>query len=788
MMLKLRLIAQTALVTIALCTAAPVLAQQGAGERIEAAGKQLDADIKACKPINPADYKALVDEANRNVKAAKAAAKAGAPVDITRLTSDLEKANALLKRAQTAAANPCPPPQQQPQPPKQAPAPPKPVPVQPGQVGGGIEVDPWTALNLEAWGLFEDLDDAIWYCDIDEVKRLIPELEDLLNRARQVANTAKAAGKFSKVNADQAQKLVESIQAALDDAKSVKACPLLKESTTTPKPSTGKSEKPGQPSKPGGKGKSEKSSLNDLFGPQEKPTPPKHSIVEDLVEPPSTGELKILNDALKELGELGKAMKGTSGCDPKAWEAHVKRLELIAKRTRQMADWAKTPGQTTGVDPKEAERAANEAQRQLDEAKKAPPAECPKTTPQPKSGNSHGMSIPVRPSPYQNVGTTQTGPYTGGLSPLNPTPEARTAKQEYDAITAGWGGLGYAFAASDGCDQQQLQRYIAGLEDLARRARALAPLAREAGEFSTVNADQAQKLAETLQRHIDEAKQFASVDCPAGVRFKMNPWDGKILAIHNQERAAVGAQPLHWDPVLAAHANSYAQELARTGQLTHASREGRGIERENLGQGRMGWSPDQIIANEWTSEKSHFRAGIFPNICDGDWSICAHYSQEIWPKTTDLGCGYAVGRGFSWLVCRYSPGGNKDNQPVGYRDPSTYLGGPLVFNPTYSPILKAMRPVNPDKLEFGDETVAEWRNFENARARCSVPGMSFAIDKLKYYSQAAHEHSAEEHMKGNELASGSYDAMARQIDERVQDASLYRDACARNPYQYPERG
>jgi hypothetical protein len=112
----------------------------------------------------------------------------------------------------------------------------------------------------------------------------------------------------------------------------------------------------------------------------------------------------------------------------------------------------------------------------------------------------------------------------------------------------------------------------------------------------------------------------------------------------------------------------------------------------------------------------------------------------------------------------------------------------LTFNPTYSPVLKAMRPVNPDKLEFGDEAVAEWKYFEDARGRCSVAGMTMAIDKLKYYAQAAHEHSAEERMKGNQQASGSYDAMARQLDERVQDASLYRDACARDPYRYPERG
>jgi hypothetical protein len=138
--------------------------------------------------------------------------------------------------------------------------------------------------------------------------------------------------------------------------------------------------------------------------------------------------------------------------------------------------------------------------------------------------------------------------------------------------------------------------------------------------------------------------------------------------------------------------------------------------------------------------------------------------------------------------CRFAPGGNKDNEPIGYRDPSTYIGGPLVFNPRYFTELKRAQTVNPDKLEFGDEAVDAWMKFEDARGRCNVPEMTAAIDRLRYYGQAAHEHAAEEHRKGNEPASGSYNAMAKQIDERSSDASLYRDACARNPYYGPQRG
>ena len=152
---------------------------------------------------------------------------------------------------------------------------------------------------------------------------------------------------------------------------------------------------------------------------------------------------------------------------------------------------------------------------------------------------------------------------------------------------------------------------------------------------------------------------------PAPQQPKLDKTSSRILEIHNQERFAVQVPPLRWNFQLQQDATGWAQQLSQTGQLIHAPREGRGIERENLGRGRIGWSADQIIRSEWVNEKPHFHAGVFPSICAGDWSQCAHYSQIIWPTTTDIGCGMATGSGFEWLVCRYSPGGNKPGKTVG---------------------------------------------------------------------------------------------------------------------------
>lgn len=139
----------------------------------------------------------------------------------------------------------------------------------------------------------------------------------------------------------------------------------------------------------------------------------------------------------------------------------------------------------------------------------------------------------------------------------------------------------------------------------------------------------------------------------------------EVYTAHNAVRAEYGVTPLQWNPVLAANAQTHANYLAEIGRLVHASREGRGTERENISQGLPGWSTGKHVAS-WLDERPYFRAGIFPNVSTtGDWYRVGHFSQMIWPTTTDIGCGMSTGSGFSWLVCRYNPGGNKDGKPVG---------------------------------------------------------------------------------------------------------------------------
>jgi hypothetical protein len=144
----------------------------------------------------------------------------------------------------------------------------------------------------------------------------------------------------------------------------------------------------------------------------------------------------------------------------------------------------------------------------------------------------------------------------------------------------------------------------------------------------------------------------------------LDPGSSALLAYHNQLRAKVGSPPLAWNAALAAHAAEYAQVMADSGQMVHSSRVGREKERENLALSPHGSNSANALVQLWGKEQALFRPGTFPSICAGDWSQCAHFTQMVWSTTTDVGCGFAQGRQFDALVCRYTPPGNRDGSPV----------------------------------------------------------------------------------------------------------------------------
>lgn len=133
----------------------------------------------------------------------------------------------------------------------------------------------------------------------------------------------------------------------------------------------------------------------------------------------------------------------------------------------------------------------------------------------------------------------------------------------------------------------------------------------------------------------------------------------RLVALHNREREAVGAQPLAWDADLARAAADYARVLAREGRLAHSESDARPGQGENLWMGTRGAYDIGQMVGSWIDEKGQFRPGTFPDVSEtGRWQDVAHYTQMIWPGTNRLGCAVEASERWEFLVCRYAPAGN----------------------------------------------------------------------------------------------------------------------------------
>ena len=142
----------------------------------------------------------------------------------------------------------------------------------------------------------------------------------------------------------------------------------------------------------------------------------------------------------------------------------------------------------------------------------------------------------------------------------------------------------------------------------------------------------------------------------------------KILDVHNSERAAVGVAPLTWSASLAAGAQTWAQHLATTGQFAHDPvHTGLSCTGPCYGENIAGFFNDVSEPNggqsKWVAEKSLYHGGP-------SFYAVGHYTQMVWQKTKQVGCGTAPpngqpsprGHAFSILVCRYDPPGNYPNE------------------------------------------------------------------------------------------------------------------------------
>jgi len=277
-----------------------------------------------------------------------------------------------------------------------------------------------------------------------------------------------------------------------------------------------------------------------------------------------------------------------------------------------------------------------------------------------------------------------------GLRDRTNTPFGRFEHQVSDALTRLEAALGTS-------DVKTAKALLPQLQDLLKRAGQFSESINEVGGFGNVSRKEAADVQLDLLNAIYDANQF--ITFPVRVRSDHgtaqvketpptaevpklansvgpNPQQRRLLDQTNAIRAYFGAKPLRWNDGLAAGALDQAKHIAEIKQLEHASKVGRGDIRENLLRIRAGSSPDEMI-EVWGAEIRDLIPGVsvFPNSAiDGFWDHVAHLTQIIWPTTTEMGCAWVESDGWIYLVCRYSPGGNKDGKPVGLLSASNGQG------------------------------------------------------------------------------------------------------------------
>lgn len=135
-----------------------------------------------------------------------------------------------------------------------------------------------------------------------------------------------------------------------------------------------------------------------------------------------------------------------------------------------------------------------------------------------------------------------------------------------------------------------------------------------------------------------------------------------VLSAHNQARRSFGVPAMAWSDQLAAEAMGHARTMARTGIYGHDQTPGRRKKQgENLWRGPRCVFAYDVMVGVMVDEEKLFRPGAFPNnAVGGDWHAVAHYTQIVWPATTEVGCAVASSATTDYFVCRYAPTGNKD--------------------------------------------------------------------------------------------------------------------------------
>lgn len=183
------------------------------------------------------------------------------------------------------------------------------------------------------------------------------------------------------------------------------------------------------------------------------------------------------------------------------------------------------------------------------------------------------------------------------------------------------------------------------------------------GATVTVRPLQAQQVAATQTGQVTVPPQGPRVDREVALKQlkdNMPTQIAEFLKVHNDARAEVGVPPLVWDATLAAYAQEWADQLAKTGKFDHRTN-------NKYGENLASYMPETGMrpvhgAKLWYDEIKNYDAVNNTKI-DPKGVEIGHYTQMVWRKTTKVGFGIAMGAdGMAVLCANYEVPGNMNNE------------------------------------------------------------------------------------------------------------------------------
>ncbi|HNW59678.1 MAG TPA: CAP domain-containing protein [bacterium] len=193
---------------------------------------------------------------------------------------------------------------------------------------------------------------------------------------------------------------------------------------------------------------------------------------------------------------------------------------------------------------------------------------------------------------------------------------------------------------------------------MLRESRLPAAALREAAGAIAARAAGAASAAGAAGEGISSKKPAETAQPAATGSAFSRPEAEKILLLHNQARAAVGAHPLNWSQDLARYAQEWADHLAAAGcSFEHRPESGPWKQKhgENLFMGTAGYYGAAEAVDSWISEKRQYNG---QTIDEANYHEFGHYTQLVWKATKEVGCGQALCNGEVIIVCNYAPAGN----------------------------------------------------------------------------------------------------------------------------------